>query len=670
MQSLRSAPDKDAFTLKSSFRVLIVAGWGMWLTTSAAAQDLLAAPPTQSLVVTSSAGLAAAVAQWNAIRQSDTLPFSSYANFLVAHPGWPNEAAIRKNAERVLMPDAASPTMVVAFFTRFPPITPSASLRLAEAYAALGQSQAAHSAARRAWTGGSLSADDEARLLSRFGAVLGPDDHDLRIDRLLWQRATTSAARQLQFTSPERQPIFAARLALLNKTPDAATKLSTALDRAKGDTGLLMDRVTWLRSTGQELSARALLAAPRQLSVAPLDPVKWMETVLATARGAATSGSLQQAYDIARQVDDIYPTGMSVRDRPIGERDLYTNLTWLAGTTALNRLNRPAEAIAMFERYARAAKSPQTISKGLYWAGRAAEAARRTQEANDFYNRAVGYFDQFYGQLATERLKRPLTIPQTTRAIEISAGERDAFNRREIVRVTEMLGQQGDWANQSLFIRAIAAAAESDADHMLAIELSRRIGRPDLAVMAGRSAGINSLRDYVRAGFPTVPVSEENHDTWTMIHAIARQESQFDRKIVSRAGARGLMQLMPGTARETAGFIGIGYAPSMLDDPQYNIQLGSWYFGRLMDRYQGSYPLAVAAYNAGPGNVNKWLVANGDPRVTGDILGWIESIPLSETRGYVQRVLENAVVYDLLNPKGGEPRRNPLSTYLGKSLPG
>jgi soluble lytic murein transglycosylase len=155
-----------------------------------------------------------------------------------------------------------------------------------------------------------------------------------------------------------------------------------------------------------------------------------------------------------------------------------------------------------------------------------------------------------------------------------------------------------------------------------------------------------------------------------MIHAIARQESQFDRKIVSRAGARGLMQLMPGTARETAGFIGIGYSPSMLDDPQYNIQLGSWYFGRLMDRYQGSYPLAVAAYNAGPGNVNKWLAANGDPRATGDILGWIEAIPLSETRGYVQRVLENAVVYDLLNPKGGQPRRNPLSTYLGKRTPG
>jgi soluble lytic murein transglycosylase len=656
--------------MKSSMRALIATGLCLVYAAPAAAQELLAAQPSRSAVVSTSAGLSTAVAQWNAIRQSETLPFSSYADFLIAHPGWPNEAALRKNAERALRPDSASPTTVIAFFTRFPPLTPAASLRLAEAYASLNQTEAAHAAARRAWTGGALAADDEMRLLNRFGPVLGPDDHDLRMDRLLWQRATTIAARQLPMTSPVRQPIYGTRLALLSKAPDAAVKLAATLDRARGDTGLLMDRVTWLRLTGQDGAARALLAAPRQLSVAPLDPVKWMETLYATARGAAAAGATQQAFDIARQIDDTYPSGMTVRDRPIGERDLYTNLTWLAGTTALNRLGRPSDAISMFERYARAAKSPQTISKGLYWAGRAAEAARQTAQANAYYTQASAYFDQFYGQLATERLSLPLAIPAATRTIEISANARDAFNKREIVRVAEMLGQTGDWANQSLFVRAIAAAAESDADHMLAVELSQRIKRPDLAVMAGRSAGINGLRDYVRAGFPTVPITEENHDTWTMIHAIARQESQFDRKIVSRAGARGLMQLMPGTARETAGFIGIGYSPSMLDDPQYNIQLGSWYFGRLMDRYQGSYPLAVAAYNAGPGNVNKWLAANGDPRATGDILGWIEAIPLSETRGYVQRVLENAVVYDLLNPKGGQPRRNPLSTYLGKRTPG
>ena len=646
---------------------LLFAGLALAIATPAAAQDLLAAPPTRSTVVATGAGLSAAVAEWNAIRSSEALPFSSYAQFLIAHPGWPSEAAIRKNAERSLRPDFASPSSVVVFFNRFPPQSPASSLRLAEAQAALGQTDAARASARRAWAGGALSTDDETRLLTKFSSALGPDDHDLRMDRLLWQRATTVAARQLAFTSPVRQPVYATRLALLTNSPDAASKLAIAADRARGDTGLFADRISWLRLNGQEGDARILLSVPRQLSAAPLDAAKWLEMLYATAKGASAIGQSQQAYDIARQIDDAYPAGMSVRDRPIAERDTYTNLTWLAGTTALNRLNRPADAVGMFDRYARAAKSPQTISKGLYWAGRAAQAAGRSAEATAYYQRTAAYFDQFYGQLATERLGIALALPVTTRTLEISASTRDAFNRREIVRVTEMLGQQGDWANQSLFIRTIAAAATSETDHALAIDLSRRIARPDLAVMAGRSAGINNLRDYIRAGFPSVPVSPENMSNWTMIHAIARQESQFDRKIVSRAGARGMMQLMPGTARETAGFIGIGYTALSLDDPAYNIQLGSWYFGRLMDRYQGSYPLAVAAYNAGPGNVNKWLAANGDPRAGGpDILSWIEAIPLTETRGYVQRVLENAVIYDLLNARGGPPRRNPLSTYLGK----
>jgi soluble lytic murein transglycosylase len=647
----------------------MIAASAFLVASPALAQDLLAAPPTRSVATPSSAGLSSAVSQWSALRQSEALPFASYASFLLAHPGWPAEAALRKNAERAIRPDMESPSVVIAFFTRFPPQSPASQLRLAEAYAAIGQSDNARQAARKAWTGGALSTEDENRALTRFLGSFTPDDHDLRMERLLWQRATSGAVRQLQWASPVRQPTYSARIALLSKAPDAATKL--ALIQSRGDTGLFADRITWLRMTGQDTTARSLLAAPRTLSNPPLDPLRWMEILYAAAKSAQAAGDTLQAFNIARQIDDTYPAGTVVRDRPIGERDLYTNLTWLAGQVALTRLNRPADAVPLFDRYARAAKSPQTISKGLYWAGRAAEAAGQRDRANSYFQQTAQYFDQFYGQLAAERLRVPLTIPASTRVLEISGAEREAFNQREIVRAAEYLGQVGDWASQSLFVRTIAAAAESDTDHMLAVELSRRINRPDLAVMVGRSAGINGLRDYVRAGFPTVPVTEDNHDNWTMIHAIARQESQFDRKIVSRAGARGLMQLMPGTARETAGFIGVGYTPGNLDDPAYNMSLGSWYFGRLMDRYQGSYPLAVAAYNAGPGNVNKWLAANGDPRVTGDILGWIEAIPLTETRGYVQRVLENAVVYDLLNPRtGATPKPNALSTYLGKRTPG
>ncbi len=249
---------------------------------------------------------------------------------------------------------------------------------------------------------------------------------------------------------------------------------------------------------------------------------------------------------------------------------------------------------------------------------------------------------------------------------------RAAFYARETVRAAQYLGTVANWQDQTAFVRQIAADAKSDSDHVLADELSRSLGRPDLGVMVGRSALQNGLSDYSTLGFPSVRVPAAANDSWTIIHAIARQESQFDRAAISHAGARGLMQLMPGTARDTATKLGLSYDMSALtNDTDYNITLGSTYFQRIYNQF-GSYPLAVAAYNAGPGNVNKWLAANGDPRQgTADIVDWIEAIPISETRNYVQRVLENAVVYDLMNPQHSRSTGNArLSWYLGKGRPG
>ncbi len=273
---------------------------------------------------------------------------------------------------------------------------------------------------------------------------------------------------------------------------------------------------------------------------------------------------------------------------------------------------------------------------------------------------------------AAERLGKSLRRPPDFNAKAVTPAIRDAFFRKEIVRAAQLLGTMGNRSDQSLFVREIANDATTDTDHILAAELSRTIGRPDLGVMVGRSALQNGLSDYTAAGYPSVRVPEAQQDYWTIIHAIARQESQFDRTAVSHAGARGMMQLMPGTAREQSGKLGIGYnRESLTTDTDYNIQLGSSYFQRMLKLY-GSYPLAVAAYNAGPGNVNKWLTAIGDPRSGGiDVVTWVERIPIFETKNYVQRVLENAVVYDLLNPQRSRSQGPAnLSWYLGKNKPG
>jgi soluble lytic murein transglycosylase len=668
-----SPPDKDGAAMLSSMtRAFITAPLCLMalLSTPAVAQDLLAAQPPRSVSVPSSVGIADALSSWTALRQSDALPFSSYAEFLLRHPGWPGEVPLRAIAERRLTADVASPSQVIAFFTRYPPQSPAGALRLAEAYDATAQRDLARVTARRAWTMGVLTPDDEARLLSRFGSALTPADHDQRMDRLLWARSTVAAARQISLATPVRQPLFDARVAMQARDPQAAVKAALTADAGRADAGALADRANWLRATGQEQGARALLAAPRRLNATPLDAGRWLELLSGFARATAAAGQYNQAYDIARQTDDAYLPGTIVRDRPLSERDSYTNLAWLAGMTALTRLGRPADAIAQFDRYAKAAKSPQTQSKGLYWAGRAAEAAGQRDVAQSYYSRCAQFFDQFYGQLSSERAGVPLIIPPVTRTIELSAVQRESYYGQEIVRAAQYLGQTGDWATQSLFIRAIAAGAVTDSDHALGAELALRIARPDLGVLIGRSAGINGLRDYVRTGFPVITIEPGDEPAWTMIHAIARQESQFDRKIQSRAGARGLMQLLPGTAREVAGRLGVPYAADRLDDAHYNATLGSTYLGSLMTRYNGSYVLSVAAYNAGAGNVNKWLAANGDPRGGVDVLQWIEAIPFKETRDYVQRVLENAVVYEMINPRPGPARRYPLSSFLGKSAPG
>ncbi|MFD1787260.1 transglycosylase SLT domain-containing protein [Sphingomonas floccifaciens] len=609
--------------------------------------------------------------QWRRLQQSDNLPFSSYADFLLAHPGWPGETSRRAAAETVA--DASvSPAQALRFFDRFPPITAAGRVRYAEALAASGQGERTAEQARRAWRMGVLRASDESKILALFPGALSPADYDARIDMLLWQGATTSAQRWLAFASPAARAIFDARIAYRTKAPDAAIRGSAVEAAGQNDAGFLADRANWYRDSGGSPTARAQLARPHAITTPPGSAEKWFEVLLTNARGASADGQHATAYDIARQVDDAYLPGTDVASRPLGERDDYTSLVWLAGTTAMKQLGRPRDAVGMFDRYSRGSKTPTTQSKGLYWAGRAAEAAGDQASAQAYYARAAGFGDLYYGQLASERLGQALRRPTPVNTATIDPAARAAFANREVVRAARLLGQQGNAREQGMFIRQIATDATTDIDHALATELAAQINRPDLGVLVGKSALQNGLSDYTAAGYPSVRVPAAANDSWTMVHAIARQESQFDRNAVSHAGARGLMQLMPGTARDVAGKLGLGYDPSQLNvNTDYNIQLGSHYFEKMYALY-GSYPLAVAAYNAGPGNVNKWLRANGDPR-TGqvDVIEWVEAIPFFETKNYVQRVLENAVVYDLMNPDRARSRGPAnLSWYLGKRTPG
>jgi soluble lytic murein transglycosylase len=690
----RSGPDKEGSVILSSmhkkalFLGLLgvsagaVAAVGAGMTTGhvaavlpVAVQSVFApappppAPPPAAPSYSVDPALGAALAEWNRLRQSDSYPFSSYASFLQRHPGWPGEAALRKTAEKAINPDTSSPGEVLAFFRTYPPSTNVGQAKLAYALFASGRADEAREAARQAWIGGALPSADESRILTYFSGGLKPEDHDRRIAALLMANRTGDAVRNLPLASPARRAVFEAEIALQTNAADAGTKLAALPVTAESDAGFLRDKANWMRNGGQAIAARQLLAGRAPLTVRPADPEPWFETLLTLAREAEHDRQYATAFGIASKLDDAYPADTDVSDRPYGERDAYTSLAWLGGATAL-KMGRPADAVRLFDLYAHAARSPQTRSKGFYWAGRAATAAGQAAQAQTYFEQAAAAPDQFYGQLALEKLGRHVTPPPATVATP-TPEERAAFAGRTLPQAARALGLMGRWDDQSLFVRAIAQQAKSDSERQLAAEFGRQIGRLDLGVWVAREARNKGESFYARGSFPDVPIAPGFARYWALAQAITRQESSFDRMAVSNAGARGMMQLMPGTARQVSGQLSLPYDFGRLtSDPSYNMMLGTSYFSTLLDQWGGNAALAVASYNAGVGNVRKWVAANGDPRSPGtDMVRWIEDIPFSETRNYVQRVLENAVVYDTLAP-GGPQQSNRLSFYLGKQTAG
>jgi len=613
-----------------------------------------------------------AIGDWRRLRASEGYRFSDYARFLISNPGWPEETKMRRWAERAMVP-GENPLTVISFFKSELPKSGNGHARLAEAYAATGKPTEAAAAARDAWASPDLSADDESRIGSRFWSSLSATDHDRRVDALLFAKKPTDARRALAYASPSRRAAFQARIAMLTSAADADALYRAVESQVPSDAGLLMDRLRFLKDTyNNAAGARWLAARPHNFTYRPADPERFYEMLLILARSAWADRNYQQALDIARQTDDALPSGVDVSLQPYGVRDEYTSLTWTAGEAAMSGLNRYSEAVQQFLKYSKGGRSLQVTSKGLYWAGRAALYAGRGAEANGYFGRAAAYPELFYGQLALERLGRPMPAPGGLPTMLVTDSQRAAFQQKRLVRATRLLGQQGLRQEQALFVRALAESLDSEAERVMAAELSQQIGRQDLAVWTARASRNDGEEFYFRPAFPTHYAPIPGGRMWSMTHGITRQESSFDKSAVSFAGARGMMQLMPGTAREQAGKMGMAYDYYRLtSDPAYNVSLGSAYYARLLNIWGGNHVLAVASYNAGAGNVRKWVNAYGDPRQPGtDVVRWIERIPFTETRGYVQRVLENSVVYDRLNPQTAAATPVHLSTYLGKSRPG
>ena len=641
---------------------------------------LLALAPSSSAQYAASSSYAAAPSytpsvaysldQWRRLRQSSGYSFADYASFLILNPDWPDAGRMRNWAEKAMRPGENAAT-VLAFFARTKPDTGNGWARLADAYAASGRGAEALEAARNAWASTDLSLDDQQAIWARYATRFTSADHDRRIDALLFAKKPDDASRFLAYASPARQPVFAARIALLQDTPDAESKYQAVMGNVTSDAGLMMARARYLRAHNYDKSARDLVARTHNFTIKPADPARFYDLLVALADDASDAQDWKTVYDITRQIDDALPTGASVADQSLDVRDDYTTLAWLGGTIALERMRQPTSALGMFDRYARAGHSLQVQTKGDYWAGRSALYAGNFQTANTYFQGASAYPDLFYGQLALERLGRAVpppspALPQYT----TTSVQRAAFNSRRLVQALRLLAQQGRPTEEALFVQALARSLDNDVDRNLSLELAQQIGRQDLPVWVARQARIKGSSFYVRQAYPMLSTSVSSN-LWSLAHGISRQESSFDPYALSYAGARGMMQLMVGTAHDQANKMGVGFDSSrLLTDPNYNVALGSAYFQHMLDVWGGNVPLAVASYNAGSGNVSKWVRQMGDPRGNMDIVAWIEAIPFDETRGYVERVIENTVVYDSMRSPQPQQAALHVSRYLGKDRPG
>ncbi|MCB2080083.1 MAG: lytic transglycosylase domain-containing protein [Novosphingobium sp.] len=617
------------------------------------------------LSATQNATMQRAIERWAQLAESSRFGFGDYAGFLLTYPGFPKEEQIRRYAEQALDRDSPGAAQVVSYFDRFPPLTNGGKAHYALALAAQ-RSGKARDVAIEAWRGGAMSDASESALTYLFQTTFTQADHDARMDALLWDGALSQAQRQIAYVSPGQRAMFMERLSLMQGSPPGSAGMPVTGDLLR-DPGYVYARVKQARASGNFGSAYQLLATRPPAVKPPHDAEKWISELLRAAKGSAASVAVR----IASSVDDSFAPGTDVSDQSYRIRDDYTSLMWLGGTKALWDLGQAREAAPLFYRYGAAAKTPGTRSKGFYWAGRAAAQAGDRDGANRYFELAAQYPDHFYGMLSLERLGRPIPDLHNLPTRAPTRDEREAFNAKPITAAVREVANGYRWRTSVQFFREIADQAQTEGDHILVADLAREIGRRDLAVILGQSAHSDGFGNFHTTSFPLIP--NPPGTDWTMVHAITRQESQFAENALSHAGARGLMQLMPGTAREQAGKIGLSYdAAALMTDSSYNIRLGAGYFARMMDYFGGAYPLAVGAYNAGPGNVNKWLRANGDPRYGGvDIIRWIEEIPIYETKNYIQKVLENAVVYDAMNPDKASYRGpNPLSRFLGKRTPG
>lgn len=576
------------------------------------------------------------IADWHLALSGDPAVSSAFiTRFATAAPDWPSQDLLRTRAEQALEREDPPAAEVLTAFEGLTPRTVSGTLVLARAHLASGDEVKAQALASRLWRSERLSPVLEKKVLKELGALISPADHKARADMFLYAERTRDALRSASRISADERKLVDARVAVIRRARNAGALLKAVPASQHADAGYIFARIQHLRRAEKHEEAIALMVE------APSDPAEvidgdewWIERKL-NARKALDLGMADEAYRIA---------AAHAAESPASRAEAEFHAGWFA----LRFLHDPVRAKKHFATLEEIGTTPITRSRALYWLGRCEEAAGNHEAAAEHYGGAARYRTAFYGQLAREKLgdsRLGLPAPPTPSPADIAA-----FRRNELVIAIRRLEAAGFEDRLVPFYRALGETLTSPGELALVHRLAHHSGRRQLALMVAKLALARNV-EVDHLAFPTEAIPEDVKVEPTvgkpLVYAIARQESAFNPGAVSSAGARGLLQLMPATARATARRVGLTYSPDRLTtDPSYNATLGAAHLDELLERFNGSYILTFAAYNAGPSRSYQWMERYGDPRRSEvDAIDWIERIPFTETRNYVQRIMENLVVY-------------------------
>lgn len=596
-----------------------------------AMQALRAGDWTRAAELAQRDGSAAAdVIEWHRLREGLGTA-EEVMTFLARNPDWPGLDWLRRRSEPAIA--EADPATVRTFFADEVPQTGEGALAHAAALEAAGETGAAQAGLVLAWRTLPLSSTEHAGFLARHGALLAPH-HTARLDMALWREWEDNARAMLPLVPEGWRALAEARLTLAADAPGVDARIEAVPEALADHPGLAYERFAWRLRRGRHDAAAELLLARSESAEALGEPAVWAGPRRMLARLLKQDGRHELAYRVATGHHTTSAAGYVSAD-----------LDWIGGYLALRHLDRPGDAVAHFARFAQAVDTPISLGRAGYWLGRAREAAGDVEGAAAAYALGAEHQTSFYGLLAAERggLRFDATLAGDLPAPDWGDA---GFTENSVFQVGVLLLAAGERRLGERFLTHLAESLDAPALAQLGAMLDD-LGEPHVAVMVGKRAAQRGI--LVPAPYYALhPMAGTRWPVPTELAlAIARRESEFDPSVVSGAGARGLMQVMPGTARDVAGRLGLNYDHDrLLTDWTYNAQLGTAYLAELVERFEGNPVLVAAAYNAGPSRPNRWMQELGDPRDPGvDVVDWIESIPFAETRNYVMRVTESLPVY-------------------------